>query len=99
MVTYRGFLADTIIFFYISGIYLSFEESRSLAFFSFLAVIIACLILYQSFSQWIPKTAIGILGFFLGRILFVGFILYVDSQIMYSIRSSVIRKDGVFTTG
>ena len=99
MATHRGFLADTIILFSVSGIYLSLGESRPLAFFSFLTAIIGSLILYQSFGQLIPKTPIGILGYFFGRILFIGVILYIDSQIMYAIKSGIIQKDGISAYG
>ncbi|WAC11487.1 hypothetical protein [Dyadobacter pollutisoli] len=99
MIIRRALLIVAILFFSFFAIYGSMGGNQFLAFFPFLMSIIAGLILYQSFDRWVPQTSIGIIGFFMGRLLFIGLLLYVDYVVSYSIRSNKIQKDGISTYG
>ncbi|TLV03956.1 hypothetical protein [Dyadobacter luticola] len=95
----RSILAGCILLFSFFGIYGSMGENKFISFVPFLLVVVASLVLYQSFDSWIPDTAAGILGFFIGRLVFVGLILYVNAQIFYSVKTKKIEQDGVSTYG
>lgn len=95
----RFISAGAILLFSFFAIYGSFNEDKSLAFFPFLVVVVASLYLYQSFGNQVPQTSIGIISFFIGRLLFVGLVLFADYWILSSIKSAKIQKDGISTYG
>jgi len=95
----RIVLAGAILLFSFFGIYGSMNENKFLAFIPFLLMIIASLVFYQTFASQVPLTSFGIVGFFVGRLLFLGLILYANSVIFSSIKSNKIQKDGINTFG
>ncbi|MGX5855680.1 hypothetical protein ACWKW6_18645 [Dyadobacter jiangsuensis] len=99
MIIYRAVLGSIIIVFSFFAIYGSLGENSAVTFFPFLVVVIASLVLYQSFDWQVPRTAIGIIGFFIGRLLFVGLVLYANYLIFNFIKSSYIHRGGVKTYG
>lgn len=99
MATNRIVLAGAILLLSYFGIYGSMNENKFLALIPFVLMIIASLILYQTFSSQVPRNSIGIIGFFVGRLLFVGLIVFANSAVFSSIKSSQIQKDGVNTFG
>lgn len=95
----RAILAGIILLFSVFGIYSGLNEKNFFSFFPFLSVVIASLVLYQSFDQWVPQTGLLIPGFFLGRLLFVGLVLYLNYRVLNMIKSDRIQKDGISTYG
>lgn len=99
MAVRRLTLGGIILLFSFFAIYGNMNQNKAFAFFPFLIVIIAALVLYQSFSNQFPQTGKWILLFFAGRLFFIGLILFVDSAIFYSIKAAKIHKDGISTYG
>jgi hypothetical protein len=99
MIIYRAVLGGIIVVFSFFAIYGSLGENSPVTFFPFLVVVIASLVLYQSFDRLVAQTAIGIIGFFVGRLLFVGLVLYANYLTFSFIKSRSIHQGGVRTYG
>ncbi|KQS33200.1 hypothetical protein ASG33_03695 [Dyadobacter sp. Leaf189] len=99
MVIYRAILGGIVIVFSFFAVYGSLGENSSLTFFSFLMIVITSLVLYQSFDRLVSQMAIGIIGFFVGRLLFVGVVIYANYLIFNFLKSRVIQQGSVRTYG
>lgn len=79
------------------GITHGHHQSDRLSTFLFLAVIVACLVLYQNFQKYVPDTALGKISFFCGRLAFVGIVVYINFLLITDFRKKQLDRDGVNT--
>lgn len=62
-----------------------------------LIMIVASFVLYQTFLKYFPDNNVGILAFFLGRLLFAAALIAVNAWICNNLREKWIEEDGIRT--
>jgi len=84
----------------VSSYYFIHSQSGEVSLLSYLHfpfIIVAGLMLYESFKEYFFNSKRGVLTFFLGRVIFIGIIVYTNFLLMNNFRTSLISHDGVST--
>ena len=70
-------------------------EVSLLSYLHFSFIIVAGLVLYESFKEHFLNNKRGVLIFFFGRVIFISIIVYTNFSLMNNFRTSLINNDGI----
>lgn len=71
------------------------NEDHFFSIVAMLIMIVASFVLYETFLRYFPDNIVGILAFFLGRLLFAGALIAVIAWVCNSLREKWIEQDGI----